>query len=204
MKEVIADIAHLADLATLGLADQSNNVLHMIEAYNTRQDGLKLRLTNKRLYDTQKHQTAEERYWMNPDVGVDYTDGLAYEEFFHDADEDEDDVIDAAHRWTLAHPDVEIVLSYTGADEKSHCYVCDVGGTMAGVVMAIVDVIDGGDSGFTFRDHTVSVWLRALFRFLDRSHPRRTRRSGVITTLRTQLYILPRDWNETLANDLAM
>ena len=136
-----------------------------------RQDGLSLQLTNERLYGT---PTAEERYWAS----VQRYGKLWYYYCY--------DIIKAGVEWTHTNPDVEVVLLYTDnkGDGNSQCYVCDVGGTMAGFVMAISRGVGSV--------HARQEGLRAVYSFVDRLHSRRTRRIGVSTTLRTQLCVAPR------------
>jgi hypothetical protein len=183
------------------LSNQSSDIIALIETYLQPEEKTAMRQVNKALRGT---VTAEERFWTDPKlVEKMLTDN--YEEFYYDegaedsdnqSDPDEEgesdlrNILTVARSWAAKNPEVEVVLAYTDKKGDGQCYICDVGGTLAGIVM-----------GFLYNDElrldrgiAEIVILRTLHSFLRRPCPLRVRRLDVITR-RTQLCIIPRWWD---------
>jgi len=194
------------------LSNQSSDIIALIETYLQPEEKTAMRQVNKAFRGT---VTAEERFWTDPElVEKMYSDN--FEEFYYEEvdqldpeEEGADDfqiaydeqseasaksdlrnILTVARSWAAKNPEVEVVLAYTDKKGAGQCYICDVGGTLAGIVM-----------GFLYNDElrldrgiAEIVILRTLHSFLRRPCPLRVRRLDVITH-RTQLCIIPRWWD---------
>ena len=163
------------------LSNLPADLLKLVTAHLDLKDRAALRGTSTLLHGD---VTGEEAYWTDPELA----DNLywTYDLYAEDGDAKKNDlrgIINDARRWAKDHPDVEVVVAFTDRKGEGQCYVCDVGGTMGGIVMGLTE--------HPARTHGQDVICCALGHFLLDQHPPRLRRLGSNVTVRTQLCIIP-------------
>lgn len=187
------------------LSNQSSDIIALIETYLQPEEKTAMRQVNKALRGT---VTAEERFWTDPELVEKMISGNFGDFYYEHLDSEEEgadeynekqeaiarsnlrNILTVARSWAAKNPEVEVVLAYTDMKGDGQCYICDVGGTLAGIVMGFLY----NDEWRLDRGIAKYVILRTLYSFLQRPCPLRVRRLDVITR-RTQLCIISPWWN---------
>ena len=167
------------------LSNLPPELLKLVTAHLDLKERVALRGTSTQL---QGDVTGEEAYWTDPALVDNLYHTYQLDEYTTDEDAQKNDlrvIINDARRWAKVHPDVEVVVAFGDAKGDGQCYVCDVGGTMGGIVMGLRAHWDA-------LTHDQNIFSMALSAFLQGQHPPRLRRRlGSNVTVRTQLCIIP-------------
>ena len=170
-------------------------LLNLVTAHLEPADRAELRKTNRLWHGD---VTGEELFWTAPEL-VDQLFEYYECTYFHfhagydigDGDGGKNaknalrEIIKDARRWAKDHPDVEVVVAFTDRKGKGQCYVCDVGGTMAGDCYGIDRA-----SCTNSRSRCDMLCFGQVFTGGRIRRPR-LRRLGSNVTVRTQLCVLP-------------